>query len=65
MSFFCDTAQHCVAGLDPVALFLDPHERCSGFHFEDTRQADIGGDYAEATALSMWYARNVLSEIHA
>ncbi|WP_431873829.1 sugar phosphate isomerase/epimerase family protein [Amycolatopsis sacchari] len=123
VSFFCDTAQHCIAGIDPVALFLDLHERCSGFHFKDTRQVDtteayrhspdaelmapqtdrwfhemgtegglvdfprlmrairdtgytgwitvehdkanIGGDYAEATALSMWYARNVLSEIYA
>ncbi|MPY55640.1 sugar phosphate isomerase/epimerase family protein [Streptomyces spongiae] len=122
VSFFCDTAQHCIAGIDPVALFEDLHDRCSGFHFKDTRQVDttgaydnrpdaelmapqtaqwfhemgtegglvdfprlmralkrhefsgwitvehdkvnIGGDYAESTALAMWYAQNVLSEIY-
>ncbi|HEY7272655.1 MAG TPA: sugar phosphate isomerase/epimerase [Actinoplanes sp.] len=122
VSFFCDTAQHCIAGVDPVALYEELHDRCSGFHFKDTRQVDstrafehrpdaelmapqtarwfyemgtedglvdfprmmkalkdhefsgwitvehdkanIGGDYAESTALSMWYAQNVLSEIY-
>jgi sugar phosphate isomerase/epimerase len=123
VGFFCDTAQHCIAGIDPVALFEDLHERCTGFHFKDTRQIDttgayanapdaelmapqtdrwfhemgtegglvdfprlmraikrhdyrgwitvehdkanIGGDYAESTALSMWYAKHVLSEARA
>ncbi|MFD0663275.1 sugar phosphate isomerase/epimerase family protein [Thermocatellispora tengchongensis] len=123
VGFFCDTAQHCIAGIDPVALYEDLHDRCTGFHFKDTRQVDttgayanapdaelmapqtdrwfyemgtdgglvdfprlmramrrhgfsgwvtvehdkanIGGDYAESTALSMWYAKHVLSEIYA
>lgn len=122
VSFFCDTAQHCIAGVDPVALYERLHDRCSGFHFKDTRQQDttgayqhrpdaelmapqtdrwfhemgtegglvdfprlmealrrheftgwitaehdkanIGGDYAESTALAMWYARRVLTEIY-
>lgn len=122
VSFFCDTAQHCIAGIDPVALYEQLHDRCSGFHFKDTREVDttqafanrpdaelmapqtarwfyemgaegglvdfprlmhalkehefagwitvehdkanIGGDYAESTALSMWYAKHVLREIY-
>ena len=122
VSFFCDTAQHCIAGIDPVALYEQLHDRCSGFHFKDTREVDttqafanrpdaelmapqtarwfyemgaegglvdfprlmhalkehefagwitvehdkanIGGDYAEATALSMWYAKHVLAEVY-
>jgi sugar phosphate isomerase/epimerase len=122
VSFFCDTAQHCIAGIDPVALYEQLHDRCSGFHFKDTREVDttgafanrpdaelmapqtarwfyemgtegglvdfprlmralkehqftgwitvehdkanIGGDYAESTALSMWYAKRVLREIY-
>ena len=122
VGFFCDTAQHCIAGVDPVALYLQLHDRCSGFHFKDTREADttqafahrpdaelmapqtarwfyemgtedglvdfprlmralkehqftgwitvehdkanIGGDYAESTALSMWYAKHVLAEVY-
>lgn len=122
VSFFCDTAQHCIAGVDPVELYLKLHDRVSGFHFKDTREVDttqaymnrpdaelmapqtprwfyemgtegglvdfprlmralseheftgwitvehdkanIGGDYAESTALSMWYAKRVLSEIY-
>jgi sugar phosphate isomerase/epimerase len=123
VSFFCDTAQHCIAGVDPVALYEALHERCSGFHFKDSRQVDttgayahrpdaelmapqtdrwfhemgtegglvdfprlmaalkrhrftgwvtvehdkanIGGDYAESTALAMWYAQRVLAEVYA
>jgi inosose dehydratase len=123
VSFFCDTAQHCIAGIDPVALYLQLHDRCSGFHFKDTREVDtteafanrpdaelmapqtarwfyemgtegglvdfprlmralkehefagwitvehdkanIGGDYAESTALAMWYAKHVLAEVYA
>jgi inosose dehydratase len=122
VSFFCDTAQHCIAGVDPVALYLELHDRVSGFHFKDTREVDttqafanrpdaelmapqtarwfyemgtegglvdfprlmralkehqftgwitvehdkanIGGDYAESTALSMWYAKRVLAEVY-
>jgi inosose dehydratase len=122
VSFFCDTAQHCIAGVDPVALYEALHDRCSGFHFKDTRQVDttgayanrpdaelmapqtdrwfyemgtdgglvdfprlmeslkrhgytgwvtaehdkanIGGDYAESTALAMWYAKHVLAEVY-
>ena len=122
VSFFCDTAQHCIAGIDPVALYLQLHDRCSGFHFKDTREVDtteafahrpdaelmapqaarwfyemgtegglvdfprlmqalkeheftgwitvehdkanIGGDYAESTALAMWYAKHVLAEVY-
>ena len=121
VGFFCDTAQHCIAGIDPVALYERLHERCTGFHFKDTRERDvteayrhrpdaelmapqtdrwfyemgtegglvdfpslmeahrrhgfagwitvehdkanIGGDYAESTALAMWYARRVLGEV--
>ena len=40
VSFFCDTAQHCIAGIDPVALYEQLHDRCSGFHFKDTREVD-------------------------
>jgi sugar phosphate isomerase/epimerase len=121
VSFFCDTAQHCIAGVDPVALYEQLHERVSGFHFKDARERDvtgayehrpdaelmapqtdrwfyemgtegglvdferlmdalrrhgyagwitvehdkanIGGDYAESTALAMWYAKRVLGEV--
>jgi hypothetical protein len=27
-------------------------------------KANIGGDYAESTALSMWYAQRVLGEVY-
>lgn len=121
VSFFCDTAQHCIAGVDPVELYERLHDRVSGFHFKDTVQQDttsayqhrpdaelmapqtdrwfhemgvegglvdfqrlvramdahgydgwvtvehdkanIGGDYAESTALSMWYAQQVLGKV--
>jgi sugar phosphate isomerase/epimerase len=122
LSFFCDTAQHCIAGIDPTSLYEQLHDRTSGFHFKDTREQDvtdayqhrpdaelmapqtdrwfyemgtkgglvdfpklmeslrrheftgwvtvehdkanIGGDYAESTALSMWYAQRVLGEVY-
>jgi inosose dehydratase len=118
VGWFCDTAQHCIAGIDPVELYEELHDRVTGFHFKDTRQRDttgayahrpdaelmapqtdrwfyemgtegglvdfprmmealrrhdyrgwitlehdkanIGGDYAESTALAMWYAHRVL-----
>ena len=36
--FFCDTAQHTIAGVDPVQLFRDYKDRCTGFHFKDTEE---------------------------
>lgn len=120
---YIDTAQHVIAGLDPVELYVRYHDRVSGFHFKDTLhvdlvedyrslpdpelmgattprwfyemgapgglvdfpalmramkhynykgwvgvehdKADIGGSYPESTALSMWYAKNVLEKIYA
>lgn len=120
--FFLDTAQHVIAGLDPVQLYERWHERVSGFHFKDTHNVDVhddyrkppdaelmapttprwfhemgtpdglvdfpalvrvmrehgysgwvgvehdkanfGGNYAESTAISAWYARNVLEPIY-
>jgi len=38
--FFCDTAQHTIAGLDPLELFRLYGERCTGFHFKDTHTVD-------------------------
>ncbi len=43
--FFCDTAQHVIAGVDPVELYERYHERCSGFHFKDTHNVDTEEDY--------------------
>lgn len=43
--FFCDTAQHTIAGVDPVQLFRDYKDRCTGFHFKDTHSVDTWGDY--------------------
>ncbi len=42
--WYCDTAQHTIAGVDPVALYLKYHERCSGFHFKDTHTIDVNGE---------------------
>ncbi|MEF2978432.1 sugar phosphate isomerase/epimerase family protein [Subtercola sp. YIM 133946] len=38
--YFCDTAQHTIAGVDPLELFRTYRERCSGFHFKDTHTID-------------------------
>jgi inosose dehydratase len=38
--FFCDTAQHTIAGVDPLQLFRDYSDRCTGFHFKDTKNVD-------------------------
>lgn len=46
--FFCDTAQHVIAGVDPVQLYERYQQRCSGFHFKDTHQVDTQGDYRRA-----------------
>ena len=44
--FLClDTAQHVIAGVDPVDLYLDLHERCAAFHMKDTKHVDLTGDY--------------------
>ncbi|GAB7004815.1 hypothetical protein JCM18899A_22880 [Nocardioides sp. AN3] len=123
VSLFVDTAQHCIAGLDPVALYHRHAHRVSGFHFKDTRNVATGddhrhrpdseimapttgkwfyemgtphglvdfeammtavrdnayegwisvehdkankegGDYSESTAISRWYAANVLERIY-
>lgn len=39
--FFCDTAQHTIAGVDPIQLFRDYRDRCTGFHFKDTHDVDV------------------------
>lgn len=123
VNFFLDTAQHCIANVDPVEVYQEHHERVTGFHFKDTRNHDTnddrrlrpeselmakttdkwfyemgtaeglvdfeammravrdrgytgwisvehdkankqGGDYAESTAISRWYAKNVLERIY-
>ena len=43
--FYCDTAQHTIAGLDTVALYERLHDRCGGFHLKDTHHVDRTGDY--------------------
>ena len=45
VKFFVDTAQHCIADVDPVAVYDAHHERVSGFHFKDTRTKDVNEDY--------------------
>ncbi len=45
VSFLCDTAQHCIAGVDPVDLYETLHDRVSGFHFKDTRERDTTEAY--------------------
>ncbi|MCQ2558742.1 MAG: sugar phosphate isomerase/epimerase [Oscillospiraceae bacterium] len=39
--FFCDTAQHVIAGIDPAALYDELHDRIGGFHLKDTRNTDF------------------------
>ncbi len=43
--YYCDTAQHTIAGVDPVKLFMKYHSRCTGFHFKDTHDVDTTGQY--------------------
>jgi inosose dehydratase len=43
--YYCDTAQHVIADVDPVALYERLHERCGGFHLKDTHHIDTSGDY--------------------
>jgi len=44
--FLCvDTAQHVIAGVDPVALYRRYADRCCAFHFKDTHDVDPGEEY--------------------
>ena len=43
---------------------LKEHEY-TGWITVEHDKANIGGDYAESTALSMWYAKHVLAEVYA
>ncbi|WP_428333213.1 sugar phosphate isomerase/epimerase family protein [Novosphingobium sp.] len=42
---YIDTAQHVIAGVDPVALYTQYHDRVNGFHLKDTLHVDKVGDY--------------------
>jgi sugar phosphate isomerase/epimerase len=42
---YIDTAQHVIAGVDPIALYRKYHDRVCGFHFKDTLHVDRVGDY--------------------
>ncbi|WCT79751.1 sugar phosphate isomerase/epimerase family protein [Novosphingobium humi] len=42
---YIDTAQHVIAGVDPVALYEKYASRVNGFHFKDTRHVDLVEDY--------------------
>lgn len=43
--FFCDTAQHVIAGVDPVKLYCKLHDRIGGFHLKDTHNVDLEEAY--------------------
>lgn len=43
--YMCDTAQHVIAGVDPVKLYMKLHDRCAGFHFKDTHNVDTKGEF--------------------
>ena len=43
--WYCDTAQHVIAGLDPVQLYRELAPRCGGFHLKDTHDVDRSQDY--------------------
>jgi inosose dehydratase len=45
--WYCDTAQHVIAGVDPVDLYLKLHDRCGGFHLKDTHHVDLVEDYRQ------------------
>ncbi|TXH57252.1 MAG: sugar phosphate isomerase/epimerase [Burkholderiaceae bacterium] len=45
VGLYIDTAQHVIAGVDPVALYRRYADRVTGFHFKDTRHVDTCGDY--------------------
>jgi len=40
-----DTAQHVIAGVDPVQLYRDHQQRCSGFHLKDCQRIDAQQAY--------------------
>jgi sugar phosphate isomerase/epimerase len=42
---YIDTAQHVIAGVDPIALYRKYHARVCGFHFKDTLHTDLIADY--------------------
>jgi inosose dehydratase len=45
VGFFVDTAQHTIAGVDPLAMFQRYTPRVRGFHFKDTQQVDTEEAY--------------------
>lgn len=45
VNLFVDTAQHCIASVDPVDFYNTYADRVTGFHFKDTRNVDLVGDY--------------------
>ncbi|MFD1715435.1 sugar phosphate isomerase/epimerase family protein [Amnibacterium flavum] len=45
VNLFVDTAQHCIASVDPVEFYEKYADRVTGFHFKDTRHQDLVGDY--------------------
>lgn len=45
VNLFVDTAQHCIATVDPVEFYEKYADRVTGFHFKDTRHQDLVGDY--------------------
>ena len=60
--WYCDTAQHVIAGVDPVELYLKLHDRCAGFHLKDTHHVDRIGEYRRrpesevtATTTPRWF----------
>ncbi len=54
VSLFVDTAQHCIAGLDPVALYNRHAQRVSGFHFKDTHNVAAPGEHATGPTPRSW-----------
>jgi sugar phosphate isomerase/epimerase len=45
VNLFVDTAQHCIASVDPIEFYEAYADRVTGFHFKDTRHRDLIGDY--------------------
>jgi sugar phosphate isomerase/epimerase len=45
VNVFVDTAQHCIASVDPIEFYEEYADRVTGFHFKDTRHRDLIGDY--------------------
>jgi len=43
--YWCDTAQTVIAGQDPTELYNRYHDRTAGFHFKDTHNTDLNGEY--------------------